>query len=181
MSSDKHLIWRINHGSRKAADELFGRYYREIYAYIYKQCGECELAMDLTQDTFVAAFRGIRGYDEGKAEFRTWLYRIAANKTADYYRSKQYRQHLAEQSLDGSTLEMPDDTDVLKSLAERDTIKQIMEIVFGYELVWVHIFQMKIFEEMTFARIGEELDLSENTVKTRYYAMIKKIRKELSE
>lgn len=181
MSSDKHLIWRINHGSRKAADELFGRYYREIFAYIYKQCGEYELAMDLTQDTFVAAFRGIQGYDERKAQFRTWLYRIAANKTADYYRSKQYSQHIAEQSIDDSTFEIPDDADVLKSLAQRDTIKQIMEIVFGYELVWIHIFQMKIFEGITFSQIAEALDLSENTVKTRYYAMIKKIRKELSE
>ncbi|HCJ40664.1 MAG TPA: RNA polymerase subunit sigma-70 [Ruminococcus sp.] len=181
MSSDKHLVWRIKRGSRKAADELFGRYYKEIYAYIYKQCGDKELAMDLTQDTFVAAFRGLQGYDDKKAEFRTWLYRIASNKIADYYRSKQYHQRVTEQSLDEMVIELSDDSDILESLAEKELIRHIMDIVSGYELVWVHIFQMKIFEEMTFNQIGDELGLSENTVKTRYYAMIKHIRKELSE
>lgn len=181
MSSDKHLIRRIGHGSRKAADELFGRYYKEIYAYIYKQCGERELAMDLTQDTFVAAFRGAQGYDEKKSGFRTWLYHIAANKVADYYRSKQYHQRISEQPLDDVTSEISDDTDILEILAQRELIRQIMELAAGFEPVWVRIFQMKIFEEKTFAEIGTELELSENTVKTRYYSMIKKIRKELSE
>ena len=181
MPSDKQLVRRIKRGNRKSADELFDRYYREIYAYIYKQCTEKELAMDLTQDTFVAAFRGIQGYVEEIAEFRTWLFRIAANKVADYYRSKCYHQHMLEQSIGDSELSVADDTDVLNALAERDIIKHIMEIVSGFEPTWVHIFQMKLYEEKTFTQIGAALELSENTVKTRYYAMIKKIRKELAE
>lgn len=180
MSGDKHLIRRVKRGNQKAADELFEQYYKEIYAYIYKQCGERELAMDLTQDTFVAAFRGLQGYDERKAKFRTWIYRIAANKIADYYRSKQYYQHITQLSLDEQVIDLSDDSDILESLVKREMIKQIMKIVSGYDLVWVHIFQMKIFEDMTFAQIGDELRISENTVKTRYYAMIKRIRKELS-
>lgn len=137
--------------------------------------------MDLTQDTFVAAFRGVQGYNEKKAEFRTWLYRIGANKIADYYRSKQYHQYLTEQPLDDTAYDIADDTDILESLDKRELIGQIMNIVSGYELVWVHIFQMKVFEDNTFAEIATELQISENTVKTRYYAMIKKIRKEFSE
>ena len=121
--------------------------------------------MDLTQDTFVAAFRGLQGYDEKKAEFRTWLYRIAANKVADHYRSKYYHRMLSDLSLDSVEYEIPDDTDILESPAVCVVIEQIMAIVSGYELTWVSIFQMKIFEEKTFAQIGKELNLSENTVK----------------
>ena len=180
MSGDKQLIWRIRHGSRKAADVLFEKYYKEIYAYIYRQCAERELAKDLTQDTFVAVFRGLQGYDEKKAEFRTWLYRIASNKVADYYRSRCYHQRLYEQPLEDAGFSIGEDTDVLNGLVESETIRHVMEIISCYELLWVRIFQEKIFEEKTFSQIGEELGLSENTVKTRYYTMIKKIRKELS-
>lgn len=180
MTGDKYLIWRTRHGSRNAANELFERHYKEIYAYIYRQCGNKELAMDLTQDSFVAAFRGLPSYDDEKAEFRTWLYRIAANKIADYYRSKRYHQYLAESPLDETASELPEDNDILERLAERELIGSIMDIVSGYDLVWVHIFQMKIFEDLSFAQIGAVLGLPENTVKTRYYAIIKRIRKELS-
>ena len=180
MSGDKHLIRRIKRGDQKAADELFERYYKEIYAYIYKQCGDRELTMDLTQVTFVAAFRGLQGYDERKAEFRTWLYRIAANKTADYYRSKRYHQRITELSLDDKVIELSDDSDILESLAEQELIRHIMDIVSGYDPVWVRIFQMKIFDEMTFSQIGDKLRLSANTVQSRYYAMIKRTSKALS-
>ena len=38
MSSDKHLIRRIKRGNQKATDELFERYYKEIYAYLDGRC-----------------------------------------------------------------------------------------------------------------------------------------------
>lgn len=181
MSGDRHLIRRIRRGDQKAADGLFDQYYREIYAYIYRQCGDRELAMDLTQDTFVAAFRGLQGYDEKKAEFRTWLYRIASNKVADYYRSRRYHQRLTELSLDDMVTDLSGDSDILESLEEPELIRYVMDIISGYELPWMRIFQMKVFDGMTFSQIGSELMLSESTVKTRYYAMIKRIRKEMSE
>ena len=181
MQKDKQLTRRAKHGSRKAADELFGRYYREIYSYIYKQCGERELAMDLTQDTFVAAFRGLHGFDDRKAEFRTWLYHIAANKITDYYRSRRHHQRMMEQSLEEKEMEFADDHDILQSLVERERMRQIMDFVTGYELTWVRIFQKKCFEGLTFTQIAVDLGISENTAKTRYYAIIKRIRKELSE
>lgn len=176
MHTDQKLVRLIKHGSQKAADELFDRYYREIYAYIYRQCGERELAMDLTQDTFVAAFRGMYGFDGRKAEFRTWLYHIAANKVTDYYRSRRYHQHIIEQPLD--EMEYAEDYDILKGLEERERVRQIMELVSGYEPAWAQIFQKKCFEEKTFAEIAIELDISENTVKTRYYTIIRRLRKE---
>lgn len=49
MVLDYRLSKRIQrHNDRKAADELFERYYHEIYVYTFRQCGERELTMDLT-------------------------------------------------------------------------------------------------------------------------------------
>jgi hypothetical protein len=47
MQTDNQLIRKIKRQQNKdAADELIQRYYREIYAFVYKQTGEKELAMD---------------------------------------------------------------------------------------------------------------------------------------
>lgn len=74
MTGDSRLIRRIQRkNDKKAADQLFDRYYKEIYGYIYRQCGDKECAMNLTQEVFIAAFLGSPRFDEKTAGFRTWL------------------------------------------------------------------------------------------------------------
>ena len=93
MQTDNQLIRRIKKKQdKKAADELIRRYYREIYAFTYRQTGERELALDLTQEIFITVLQGIYAFDEKKAGFRTWAYRVAANRITDYYRSKSYKK-----------------------------------------------------------------------------------------
>ena len=54
MQSDQQLIRRIrDRKSKAAANELISRYYKEIYAYTYRQTGEVEQAKDLTQEIFL--------------------------------------------------------------------------------------------------------------------------------
>mgnify|MGYP002605611546 CR=1 FL=1 len=55
MHSDYRLIREIKKkNDRNSANELVSRYYDEIYVYAYKQLQEKELAMDMTQDIFIA-------------------------------------------------------------------------------------------------------------------------------
>lgn len=88
MQSDNQLIRKIKKKqSREAADILVERYYKEIYGFAYRQTGDMELAMDLTQEIFIAILKGIHSFEEKKASFRTWVYHVASNKITDYYRS----------------------------------------------------------------------------------------------
>ena len=65
MQTDNQLIRRIKKKQdKKAADELIRRYYREIYAFTYRQTGERELALDLTQEIFITVLQGIYAFDE---------------------------------------------------------------------------------------------------------------------
>lgn len=64
MQTDNQLIRRIKKKQdKKAADELIRRYYREIYAFTYRQTGERELALDLTQEIFITVLQGIYAFD----------------------------------------------------------------------------------------------------------------------
>lgn len=183
MHSDNQLIKKVKrYGDRRAADELLRRYYREIYAFAYRQVSSQELAMDVTQDIFLAVLQGLSSFDERKAKFRTWLYTVASNKITDYFRSKYHRQRILTD--DFCEWEQPSDMlvsdeDFIQQIYGRELMNQAMAIVVEYGNDWVQIFQMKLLLERTFGEIATQLHLSENTVKSRYYTMIKRLRKEL--
>ena len=180
MQTDNQLIRRIKKKQdKKAADELIRRYYREIYAFTYRQTGERELALDLTQEMFITVLQGIYAFDEEKAGFRTWAYRVAAIRITDYYRSKSYKKEKLQQPLQWETEEEKTVRDLAEHMVQKEEIRRIMDIVVSYEREWLRIFQKKCFGEKTFAQIAEEMDLAERTVKTRFYQMLKRIRQEV--
>ncbi|MDO5409463.1 MAG: RNA polymerase sigma factor [Lachnospiraceae bacterium] len=190
MDSDNKLIRKIKRkNDRKAADELLGRYYREIFAFAFRQVQERELAMDLTQDIFIAVLRGLISFDERKAQFRTWLYTVASNKITDYYRSRYHRRRICETVFE-AVEDVPEidfwqeqcaQQDFVQKLLEKEMIQEVMDKMVQYDNVYVQIFQQKCFLERTFKEIAQDMGLSENTVKTRFYAIQRRLRKEFLE
>ena len=182
MQSDNHLIRKIKKKQNKeAAGLLIERYYREIYAYTYRQVACKELAMDLTQEIFILVLKGIRAFDEKKGSFRTWIYRIASNKITDYYRSLTYRKSQLEEPYGQEYEHTGVSPDISSQVLRQETIREVMAVIVRYDEPWIQIFQKHCFEEQTFAEIAEELKLSEGTVKTRYYKMLAQIRKEVAD
>ena len=182
MQSDNHLIRKIKKKQNKeAAGILIERYYREIYAYTYRQVACKELAMDLTQEIFILVLKGIQAFDEKKGSFRTWIYRIASNKITDHYRSLAYRKSQLEEPYEQEEECIGISPDISSQILRQETIREVMAVVVCYDEPWIRIFQKHCFEERTFAEISEEMELSEGTVKTRYYTMLTQIRKEVAE
>lgn len=173
------LIRRLRrHQDRSAADELIRAYYREIYVYVFRQFGEKERAMDVTQEIFLSMLQSIRNYDSKKAGFRTWLYQIATHKVVDHYRSKGYRQDTGWVSLEDVQLEQ--EWNVEQYVERREMAVQIFAYLREQDITLEKIFRLKFYAEYTFEEIGELLDLPASTVKTRYYAAGRAIRKEFS-
>ena len=187
MQTDAQLIRKIKKKHNKeAANELVNRYYMDIYEYVFRQVGDKENAMDLTQEIFILILQNIQTFDEKKASFRTWAHRISSNKVIDFYRSSYYRTRTKECSLydedseeDIVELIPSKEMDISDIIINRELIKIVMKIVAGYKSEWIQIFKLKCFEEMTFEEIAGELGISEGTVKTRYYNMVKKIKMEV--
>ena len=68
---------------------------------------------------------------------------------------------------------------MIQKIYDEQMIQSVMKVIVKYGNEWIRIFQMKLFLDKTFDEIALELKLSENTVKTRYYAMLKRLRKEI--
>lgn len=171
------LIRRIQRqGDRQAAEELISAYYREIYAFAYRQTGDVDAAMDLTQEIFLAALQSIQRYDPKRAGFRTWLYRIASHKLADLFRSPAYR--LRQSTIPIEELSLPDDGSPEEQWLEADQLRQIQLRIADLPDEIQSILRLRFYGEAGFRQIAEILALPEGTVKTKYYAAIRMLREE---
>jgi RNA polymerase sigma-70 factor (TIGR02960 family) len=84
------LITRARAGDGEAFRELTEPYRRELQVHCYRMLGSFQDAEDALQDTLLAAWQGLGGF-EGRASIRTWLYRIATNRCLNALRSASRR------------------------------------------------------------------------------------------
>src|SRR5882672_681472 len=100
------LISRAQAGDGEAFRELTEPHGRELQVHCYRMLGSSQDAEDALQDTLLAAWRGLGGFD-GRASLRTWLYRIATNRCLDVLRSASRRP---AKEWDVSTIDPPEPT-----------------------------------------------------------------------
>ncbi|MCL1949435.1 MAG: sigma-70 family RNA polymerase sigma factor [Turicibacter sp.] len=165
----------IKKNDPEAADSLISHYYKEIYAYVYKQTTDKELAMDLTQEIFMGMLKSLPGYDSKKAGFRTWLYKIATYRVVDYYRSRAYKMRQLSGEME---VELADASDFTFDLENRMELERVNEFVNGLDSQAQQIFRLKLYGEYAFHEIAKSLDMPESSVKTKYYGVMKQIRSE---
>ncbi len=84
------LISRARAGDEEAFRALTEPHRRELQVHCYRMLGSFQDAEDALQETLLAAWRGVSGFD-GRASIRTWLYRIATNRCLDALRSASRR------------------------------------------------------------------------------------------
>lgn len=159
-------------GSCQAAERLVERYYDEIYVFVYRQTGHKEDAMDLTQSIFLAVLRALPTYDSKKAAFRTWLYRIAANKVIDVRR--QFRPVTAPLE----EAELPVQEDFISRIHDRELLERIEDYVSGLDPTVQSVFRLRLYGERSFGEIAAALGQSEAAMKSQYYRLLGRIREE---
>ena len=170
--SCKNSFYSQRRNSREAAEQLIQTYYDEIYRFVYRQTGSKEDAMDLTQSVFIAVLRALPGYRAERASFRTWLYRIAANKVIDT------RRKARPVSIPIQEMELPAAEDFVARVHDRALLETIEGYVSGLDPGEQAVFRLRIYGEKTFPEIAAAMGEPEAAVKSRYYRLIGRLRKE---
>jgi len=141
---------RAQHGDTAAFECLYHLHLPRVYALCLRMAKNPTQAEDLTQETFLAVFRGIRGF-RGQSAFSTWLHRVTRNTVLMFFRKKRLKEvsleEIAErQQEDGPLREWGKPDLHLESIADRlllhsaiaklsATLRKtlLLHVVHGYE------------------------------------------------
>jgi RNA polymerase sigma-70 factor (ECF subfamily) len=128
---EEELIARSQRGDVNAFNQLVSQYQQIMFGTVFRLMGDYDSAADVTQDAFIAAFRGIQSY-RGGSSFRAWLLRIGTNIACDHWRRIQ--RHPAESLETLTDEEEPHSADFLGSLTTTGVEENPEESLLAQEL-----------------------------------------------
>jgi len=183
MHSDT-LITRARQGDQNAQGKLVQLWYKRIYNYAYKFFLDHDLAMEVTQKTFISMCRNLAGLQD-IARFKSWLYKIAINYCREETRRKKGSRAL---SFDVVWNREAEDSPRWESASRRHEnpesqfrqaeLSDILKTaLLGLSDEQREVVIMKEYEGLKFREIAEVLNISENTVKSRMYYGLDGLRK----
>ncbi len=125
------LITRSQRGDVNAFNQLVLHYQQTTYNVVLRMLGDRDAAADVTQDTFITAFRAIQSF-RGGPSFRAWLLRIASNQACDYWR--RANRHPLDSLDDVMDEDEPHGAGMLSTLVARDQAANPEEFLLNQEL-----------------------------------------------
>lgn len=165
--NEKKLVDRARRGSEDAFEELVRRNEKLVYSTALKISGNPEDALDISQETFINAFRGLKNF-RGDCAFSVWLSRLCYNAAMDYLKKRS--DTVLFDSDDGAELYIADESPSPEEIAERnDTRRAVRRAVLSLPDDRREIIIMRDFAGMAYSDIADALRISEGTVRSRIY------------
>jgi RNA polymerase sigma-70 factor (ECF subfamily) len=174
---DEQLMLLVGQRDQKAFEILYDRYARLMYNYFHRMLWkDREKARDFTQELFAKLVQKPHLYDVSRP-FKTWLYSIAHNMCKNEYAKQDVRKvahdelkredsftsvHESQKSMDRSTFMQK----LKEALAELDEVKQ-------------QTFELRFTQELSIIEISEVMQVSEGTVKSRLFYILKELNQKL--
>ncbi len=180
-TSDEQIVERALTGDAEAFGEIVQRWERRIFALAFGMLGREEDARDATQETFLAAFRNLRGF-RGEAKVSSWLHRIAVNQCITRQRRARVRNESAldvEEEKNSSSFASPIRYSPARVTEGLERTTAVRRAVNSLPIELRQIVVMKEFEELTFREIADALELPLSTVKSRLYTALRQLQMRL--
>ena len=169
--TEQELVLQAKAGDAAAFEQLMLASQDRVYTLCLRMTGDREDALDLAQETFLNAWRGLPSF-QGNSSFSTWVYRLASNACIDFLRKRKRRQaHESAACLDGgenSLPEPPDPRGTPEEALERAELRRAVER--GLQSLPEHHRQVLVMRELSglsYQEISETLELDLGTVKSR--------------
>ncbi|WP_018132379.1 RNA polymerase sigma factor [Effusibacillus pohliae] len=175
---DEELLARVLGGDANAYRELVVRYQSLIFTLCLKMLADREEARDAAQEVFLQAYRSL-GEFQGGAQFRSWLYKIAANKCIDIRRKQARRAGIAsisplQEDLPRSADPTPEEQ-LLATERSRELQAAIDELPEKYRDVVI----LYHYQRLSYKQIAEILGIEVKSVETRMSRAKKMLRERL--
>lgn len=172
IKQEQQLVSRAKKGDLQAFEALVSQNEQIIYNIIFRIIGNAEDTYDLSQETFLKAYRKISQFNEA-SKFSTWLYRIATNTTLDELRRRKGKKTFSiDQGLQGEESDMTfqpvdEDENVEDKLSQKEQRKIIehglKELGEDHRAVLI----LRDMQGLSYDEISQVLDVTLGTVKSR--------------
>jgi RNA polymerase sigma-70 factor, ECF subfamily len=180
--TDEELVARVVAGDTDSFNQLILRWERPIYALAYRQLGREEDARDVSQDTFLRAFRALPGF-KGQAKFSSWLYRITLNLCRDWMRRQRRAPFVATpegvELGDLASSETTATESIEDLLTRKDLGRHVARAMLRLPDEQRSAILLKEYHGLTFQEIADLQGCPLSTVKTRLYQGLSVLRRDL--
>ncbi len=156
-------------------DEIYRRYFKDVYLYIRRLSGDEHIAEEITADTFYKALKSIDSF-RGDCDVRVWLCQIAKNSYYTYHKKNKRLE-----SLDGKFDTADSGKSFTDKLEQEDIAKLIKEILHSIDEPYKEVFMWRVYADMSFREIGRIFGKSENWACVTYHRAKKMIKEGLEE
>lgn len=177
MNKDIDLIKRLKDPKQKdkAFSDLLDLYQERMYWHIRKIVLTHDNANDVLQNTFIRIFKGIKNFQE-KSTLHTWMYRIAYNESVRFLEKNKIKTLVSLDQDNNSYINNLKQDEYFNGNEIQLKLHQILSRLSDNQK---RVFQMKYFDDLSFREISEILDISENTLKSSYYSVVKTIEEKI--
>jgi RNA polymerase sigma-70 factor (ECF subfamily) len=184
-NEDWSIVESCLDGDRQAYALLVKKYERPVFNIVYRLTSDFEMANDITQETFIKAYRSLR---QVRAEFKfsNWLFKIATNLCRDQFKK---RKPEAEISLDesiavtGSITPCDDSNNSLdpeEKLALKEEQKQVLGAIESLPFLYRKIIVLRYIQDLAYKEIADILKIPMGRVKVQLHRAHKILRNELT-
>ena len=182
---DVDLVKASQDGMLAAFDELIQRYQQRVYATVYHMTSSHEDADDLTQESFIKAYKALKRF-KGESSFYTWIYRIAVNRTINFLKQrKSYHMSLNDMDMQvekhADLLMFISDNTPRRDLRLNELQEKMNEAM--QKLSQTHRLTVALHDVqgMSHEEIGKIMDCNTGTVRSRLFYARQQLQALLSE
>jgi RNA polymerase sigma-70 factor (ECF subfamily) len=179
MNSSADLVTRVCQGDSDAFRLIFERYSRPIISFIYDMVGDRALAEELTQETFVRAFRAIHTM-RAETKLSTWLFGIARNVARESLRARARANNhvdLADKSVMDLSDNKPEPVDGLLSKELNALIRRSLAALDEDKRL---VFTLKVLHQCSYEEIAMITGFSLAKLKSDLHRARAEMRKRIS-
>lgn len=174
ISGDNEVIDRVRGGDIEAFSILVQKYQKRMLNVAYRMCGDYEDSCDIVQDSFLSAFKALKGF-RGEASFPTWLTGIVMNNTRNRLKQKK-SFHSSTVSLDGQGQESSCPHDIpsgdrspFEQLGNKEIQAAVQACIGTVDPEFREVMVLRDIQQYSYSEVGEILGLAEGTVKSRLF------------
>lgn len=171
-ATDKRLVEQALKGKTKAWTQLVERYEQRVFHYGLRMMPSRDDALDLLQDTFTSVFKSLSSWDANNA-FKPWLMTIAHRRCVEFYRRRREYDSWSEEH---ETTSPASDSCPELSYNNDQQLQLLLQALHRLPMDQRVVVEAKFFQQLTTREIAERQGDSENTIKSRLYSGLEKLK-----